>query len=185
MSQSQPQKVKKKVKSKVKNHVTKKKVSEGGKKTNKETRKGSVGKSKQTNVKGKEKTKSVSVLPSNVQQKQNRKTRGRTKKNDRELELLNSLFLKELSRKPKKLKQKLTFERKPNKENKRKRGNVFVIVFPLRSTFRQKINLINAWDGKELKYYVDRYGKLPQAIQVILTTKKGGETFERAKNFSF
>lgn len=171
------------MKTKHKKDVTKKTKSTSGKKSAKKVRSSGSGKSEQRNRKGKEKFKSISKSEKSISKKQSRIKQTGTRKDD-ELELLNSLFLKELSRKPKKTKQKLSFERRPNKENKRKRGNVFVIVFPSRSTFQQKIQLINNWDGKELKYYVDRFGKLPQAIQVILTTKKGGETFERATKIS-
>lgn len=147
--------------------------------------KDSVRKSKQRDSKGKEKIKPVSKNQKSLSKNTSRKEVRRAKKDD-ELELLNELFLKELQKSAKKktAKQRLTFERKPNKENKRLRGNAFVIIFPQRSTFQQKINLINNWNGKELKYYVDRFSKLPQAIQVILTTKKGSDTFERATRIS-
>lgn len=152
--------------------------------------KSGVRKSEQRNRKGKEKIKSISTHSKSVSKNKSRIKASRVREDD-ELRLLNDLFLKELQKSSNKKfnrlsqpKQKLLFERKRNKENKRLRGNVFVIIFPTKSTFQQKINLINNWDGKELYYYVDRFSKLPQAIQVILTTKKGKNTFERATRIS-
>lgn len=145
----------------------------------------SSSKSTKGNGAGKEKSKSSAKDKKLIPKNTNRKNVGRSKQDD-ELDLLQDLFLKELQKSSKKRlsKGRLKFERKPNKENKRLRGNVFVISFPERSSFRKKINLINNWDGSELKYYVDRFSKLPQAIQVILTTKKVKELFARASRIS-
>lgn len=82
-----------------------------------------------------------------------------------------------------KSKSVLRFEFPRDKEDKRKAGNVIIINLPQRS-FQAKIKAINNWNGSELKRFVNRFSKFPQAIQVILTTKKGRDTFQRASKIS-
>lgn len=64
-----------------------------------------------------------------------------------------------------------------------KKANCLKIKFTKRQSFKQKIDLINKWNGKEIDYFSERYPR-PIAIQCILTTKKGRKTFERASRFS-
>ncbi len=195
----------KKSNSKRRKNVTDKKAEKGVKKSSKKRVESSLRNSKQRDSSREEKGKSNSKNKNVISKNKIRAKTSRVKKDD-ELELLNSLFLKELQKNDKgrdknktrsnakvsrsKISNKksnkaaLKFERKPNKENKRLKGNVFVIIFPPKSSFQQKINLINNWDGKELKYYVNRFSKLPQAVQIILTTKKRKDTFERATRIS-
>lgn len=81
------------------------------------------------------------------------------------------------------VKSSLRFEFPRNKDDKRKAGNVIIIYTP-QKTFQAKINAIINWSGNELKKFINRYSKFPQAVQVILTTKKGRDTFQRASRIS-
>lgn len=77
----------------------------------------------------------------------------------------------------------LSFEYPRNPDYKRKPGNVLIINLP-QKTFNAKINALKNWSGSELNKFINRYSKFPQAVQIILTTKKRRDTFQIASRIS-
>lgn len=57
---------------------------------------------------------------------------------------------------------------------------------PAKTKLDNKLKLVEKLTEKDIKYYLDKsYPKFPRAYQIILQTKKGKQTFERANKMEF
>lgn len=50
--------------------------------------------------------------------------------------------------------------------------------------FKDKIAQLNQWSGTDLLWYINRHTLLPRSFQIILRTKKGNKTYERANKMA-
>jgi len=109
------------------------------------------------------------------------KTKGKGKGKSKPVKLAKKSLSKNKARK--RDKPVTNFVKLKNKEDRRKRSSKIKIIFRTR-TFQNKINELRNFPTKILDYYTIREKGFPFAVQTILTTKMGTETFARASRFS-